>query len=102
MPCKKHGGLRFTINGRDYFELVLVTNVGGSGSIDSMWIKGTSTGWTAMSRNWGANWQSSAHLNGQSISFKVTTSDAQTLVFPDVVPSGWAFGQTFSSHLQFT
>ncbi|KAF9609716.1 hypothetical protein IFM89_018164 [Coptis chinensis] len=35
VPCKKHGGVRFTINGRDYFELVLVSNVGGSGSIQS-------------------------------------------------------------------
>jgi len=90
------------MNGRDYFELVLVTNVGGVGSIQSMAVKGSKTGWLSMSRNWGANWQSNAYLNGQSLSFRVTTTDGQTLVFPDIVPANWGFGQTFSSRLQFT
>lgn len=94
--------MKFTVNGRDYFELVLISNVGGSGSIASMSIKGSKTDWMTMSRNWGANWQSNAYLNGQSLSFKVTTTDSQVLVFNDVVPSNWGFGQTFSSTLQFS
>nr|AET25522.1 expansin [Chimonanthus praecox] len=101
VPCKKQGGVRFSINGRDYFELVLISNVGGSGSIQSVSIKGSKTGWMAMSRNWGANWQSNSYLNGQSLSFKITTTDGETRLFPDIVPSSWHFGQTFSSSVQF-
>ncbi|CAD6335349.1 unnamed protein product [Miscanthus lutarioriparius] len=102
VPCRRRGGVRFTVSGRDYFELVLVTNVAGAGAVRAMDVRGTRTaGWMPMSRNWGANWQSLAYLNGQGLSFRVTADDGQTVVFADVVPPSWTFGQTYASRLQF-
>ncbi|KAF8671745.1 hypothetical protein HU200_049866 [Digitaria exilis] len=96
VPCVKRGGVRFTINGHDYFNLVLVTNVAAAGSIKSMDVKSSgSDNWIPMSRNWGANWHSLAYLTGQMLSFRVTDTDGQILEFTNVVPKGWKFGQTF-------
>ena len=102
VPCVKQGGVRFIINGHEYFNLVLVSNVAAAGSIESMDVKTSdSDEWIPMARNWGANWHSLANLTGKMLSFRLTNSDGHTLVFNDVVPKGWNFGQSFARKLQF-
>ncbi|KAK1698991.1 hypothetical protein QYE76_015688 [Lolium multiflorum] len=101
VKCWRTGGLRFTMLGFNYFELVLVTNVAGSGSIKSISVKGTNTGWMQMSRNWGVIWQGMSGLMGQTLSLSITSTGGQNIVCENIIPAGWHFGQTFSTWRQF-
>ncbi|KAE8689553.1 putative expansin-A17 [Hibiscus syriacus] len=101
VTCRRKGGMRFTINGRNYFELVLISNVGGAGEISKVWVKGSKTNkWESMLRSWGANWQSLSYLNGQTLSFRVQVSNDKTRTALNVVPSNWQFSQSFKSNVQ--
>nr|QDZ06027.1 expansin A2 [Pinus taeda] len=95
VPCVKQGGVRFTINGNHYFYLILVTNVGGDGAVVGMQVKGSNTGWLTLKRNWGQNWESDTILQGQALSFQVTTSDERTLYSYNVAPSNWGVWTDF-------
>ncbi|KAA8541018.1 hypothetical protein F0562_024844 [Nyssa sinensis] len=93
--CSKRGGIKFELKGNSYWMLVLVYNVGGIGDVVGVKIRGSGTKWIAMTRNWGQNWQTWEHLQGQSLSFQVTTSDGRMVQSNNVVPSDWQIGQTF-------
>ncbi|KAM0938796.1 putative rlpA-like protein, double-psi beta-barrel [Dioscorea sansibarensis] len=105
VSCKRIGGVRFTLKGQGNFNLVMFTNIGGSGAVKTAWIKASSSSsssWTSMQRNWGANWQTNADFRNQALSFKLLLTDGKTLEFPYVVPPTWIFGQTFISRRQFS
>ncbi|XP_023002729.1 expansin-A12 [Cucurbita maxima] len=103
VSCRRKGGVRFTLRGQSNFNMVMISNVGGSGDVKAAWVKGSRTRtWMPMHRNWGANWQANVDLRNQRMSFKVTLIDGRTLEFVNVVPSSWWFGQTFSSMVQFS
>lgn len=102
MGCKRRGGVRFTMRGQGNFNMVILSNVGGGGAVKAVAVRGSKgKTWLQMTRNWGANWQSSGDLRGQRLSFRVTLLDRKTMTFLNVVPSSWWFGQTFSSRGQF-
>ena len=101
VTCWRQGGIRITIGGSTFFQLVNFANVAGSGSIRSVSVKGTKTGWIALNRNWGANWQCNSALVGQELSFTVTSTGGQTLYLNNVVPAWWQFGMAFVTNYNF-
>ncbi|BBN07812.1 expansin [Marchantia polymorpha subsp. ruderalis] len=101
VSCSRSGGIRFTINGNAYFNLVLVTNVGGKGDVAALWMRGSNTDWQPMKQNWGQNWQCDTKLVGQALSFKAMLGSGETKEFYNVADSNWLFDQTYEGDYNF-
>jgi hypothetical protein len=84
------------LNRHSSSNTVLVSNIGGTGDVAAVSIKGSNhTEWQPMTRRWGQIWQRKSYLNGETLSFEVTSGDHEVVVSEDVVPSNWTIGQTF-------
>ncbi|KAI4300357.1 hypothetical protein L6164_033745 [Bauhinia variegata] len=96
VPCKRQGGIRFTITGNPYYNLVKVWNVGGAGDVVRVQVKGDDKlKWTDLKRHWGQKWETDATLVGQALSFRVRASDGRYSASWRVTPKNWQFGQTY-------
>ncbi|CAN6234896.1 unnamed protein product [Urochloa humidicola] len=100
--CRRSGGIRFRLDGFRYFNVVLITNVGGAGDVARAAVRVPHYAeWLPLARNWGQNWQCSAILAGGALSFRVTTGDRRTLTSWNVAGPDWRFGQTFTATNNF-
>ncbi|KAF3335718.1 expansin-A16-like protein [Carex littledalei] len=95
VPCKKQGGIRFTINGNKYFNLISVYNVAGAGDVKAVFVKGNTLKWTPLTRNWGQIWSTNCDLTNQELTFRVVNSDHRKSTSWHITPRNWQFGQTF-------
>ncbi|KAG6553821.1 hypothetical protein Mapa_004738 [Marchantia paleacea] len=101
VKCVRTGGIRFTINGNPYFNIVLVHNVGGYGNVVSLYIKGTNSPWFRMKQNWGANWEDHNKLTRQKLSFKASLGTGETMIFKDITGTYWSHGQTYEAYSNY-
>ncbi|BBN05085.1 expansin [Marchantia polymorpha subsp. ruderalis] len=101
VPCVKTGGVRFTLNGNPWFNLVLISNVGGQGNVVAAQMKGSKTAWFNMRQNWGQNWELGQKLINQTLSFRLTLGLGQTLTFNNLTTPDWKFGQTWEADTNF-
>jgi expansin (peptidoglycan-binding protein) len=102
VACAKQGGIRYTITGNKYFNMVTITNVGGAGDIAAVSVKGSKrVKWTEMKRNWGQVWQTEEDLTCESLTFRVMTSDHRKATSWHVLPADWKFGVTYQASKNF-
>lgn len=98
----KVGGIRYTITGNPYFNLVMVSNVGGAGDVAGLSVKGNKrVKWTPLKRNWGQEWQTSEVLTGESLTFRVMTGDHRKATSWRVAPRDWTYDNTYQAKKNF-
>ncbi|WCJ34440.1 expansin A4 [Euphorbia peplus] len=97
IPCKRKGGIQFTLTGNQWFYDVTIWNVAAAGDIESVAVKGDNKllNWVQMERDWGSTWKTVSILKNESLSFKVIGSDHRISTSLNVTPRDWEFGETY-------
>lgn len=101
VACGKTGGIRFTMTGNAWFDLVLVSNVGGKGDVSAVSVQGSGMSPVSMSHNWGQLWSCGANLVGKAITFTVVLGSGDSKTFTNVADSSWSFGSTYEASSNF-
>ncbi|XP_062188844.1 expansin-A26-like [Phragmites australis] len=102
VACAKQGGIRYTITGNQFYNMVTVTNVGGAGDVAALLVKGNKrVKWTPMKRSWGQLWTTEVDLTGESLTFRVMTGDHRKATSWHVMPRDWQFGKTYQATKNF-
>jgi len=98
VKCNTNGDIQFTLSGNPYWLQLLVTNVGGAGTVDEVWVQGNGGPWQKMDHSLGALFSLSGQaFGGMSLSFKVRSHLTKQWIYAqNVAPSSWNIGQTFS------
>lgn len=70
--------------------------MGGAGDVTNVQVKGDKKlKWTTLNRSWGQKWQTDAMLQGESLTFRVTTSDGKKSTSWHVAPADWKFNKSY-------
>ncbi|KAL6896747.1 hypothetical protein ACP4OV_007319 [Aristida adscensionis] len=102
VPCVREGGIRYKITGNKNYNEVMVTNVGGAGDVVALMVKGDKrVKWTDLTRSWGQMWTTSVDLTGESLTFRVMTSDHRKATSWHVAPKDWTFGKVYQATKNF-
>ncbi|KAL9666251.1 hypothetical protein QQ045_000577 [Rhodiola kirilowii] len=98
VTCAREGGVRYRLAGSSSTVGVMVYNVGGTGDVVDVKIKGSATGWEEMINGDDQRWVTAdkiSSLSGQSLSFRVTSSDGKVIDAMNVAPKDWKFGESY-------
>ncbi|GJN29931.1 hypothetical protein PR202_gb18197 [Eleusine coracana subsp. coracana] len=107
VPCQRSGGVRFCVQGNNYWLLVYVMNVAGSGDVSDLEVKRygeSEDSYVPASHNWGITYQVFAALgNAKGLVVKMTSySDPQqTIVVEDAIPAYWTTGLCYQGSNNF-
>uniref|UniRef100_A0A7N0ZVC9 Expansin n=1 Tax=Kalanchoe fedtschenkoi TaxID=63787 RepID=A0A7N0ZVC9_KALFE len=103
VTCDRQGGMRFRLLGSGETVGVMVYNVGGTGEVVDVKMKGDSSaaaasGWVEMINGDDQRWVTAdrmSSLSGQSLSFRVTSSNGTVIECMNVAPKDWKFGESY-------